>query len=117
MSRYVIPSLNPDHLVTVGFDASLPSFFLQVDSYAAPREEDVWLGTAPHALPTVAALIEVTRPYAILSPQIQAWLHIDAAPEQEGPVVVPARSVPVPSGTGTGRRPVRRVRQGRKGTR
>ena len=77
MSRYIVRGLNPDHLITVGFDPPLQSFFLQVDSYAAPLEEDVWLGTSPQAIPTVAALVEVTRPYAILTAEVQAQLEQD----------------------------------------
>ena len=77
MSRYIVPGLNHDHLITVGYDPPLSTYFLQVDSYAAPLEEDVWLGTSPQAIPTVAALVEVTRPYAILSAEVQAQLQRD----------------------------------------
>jgi hypothetical protein len=78
MSRYVIKSSNQDLLVTVGFDPPLETFFLQVDSYTAPLEEDVWLGTSPGELPTVEALAEVTRPYATLTAEVRAQLQYDA---------------------------------------
>ena len=59
MSRYSIPAQDPDLTVIVGWDNPLVTFFAQV--FDPSIEEDaeaclLWIGTAPEALPTVAAL-------------------------------------------------------------
>jgi hypothetical protein len=59
MSRYSIPAQNPDLTVIVGWDNPLVTFFGQV--FDPSIEEDaeaclLWIGTAPEAIPTVAAL-------------------------------------------------------------
>ena len=59
LSRSSIPALQPGLTVTVGWDNPLTTFFAQV--FDPSIEEDVdacllWIGTAPEAIPTVAAL-------------------------------------------------------------
>jgi hypothetical protein len=59
MSRSSIPAQQPDLTVTVGWDNPLMTFFAQV--FDPSIEEDakaclLWIGTAPEAIPTVAAL-------------------------------------------------------------
>ena len=80
MSRYVIPAYHLDHLVVVGFDNVLETFFLQVDDRGRPDDADhcmCWLGQFPRELPNVAALAEAVRPYARLSPEATAQLQQD----------------------------------------
>jgi hypothetical protein len=59
MSRYNIPAQNPALTVTVGWDNPLRTLFAQL--FDPSIEEDaeaclLWIGTAPEAIPTVAAL-------------------------------------------------------------
>ena len=59
MSRYRIPAQDPGLTVIVGWDHPLVTFFAQV--FDPSIEEDaeaclLWIGTAPEAIPTVAAL-------------------------------------------------------------
>jgi hypothetical protein len=59
MSRYSVPAQDPDLIVIVGWDNLLATFFAQV--FDPSIEEDaeaclLWIGTAPEAIPTVAAL-------------------------------------------------------------
>src|SRR5262245_35564236 len=59
MSRYNVPAQQPGLTVIVGWDNPLTTFFAQV--FDPSLEEDVeacllWIGTAPEAIPTVAAL-------------------------------------------------------------
>jgi hypothetical protein len=59
MSRYSIPAQQPGLTVIVGWDNPLCTLFAQV--FDPSIEEDteaclLWIGTAPEAIPTVAAL-------------------------------------------------------------
>jgi hypothetical protein len=59
MSRYSIPAQDPRLQVVVGWDNPLVTLFAQV--FDPSIEEDaeaclLWIGTAPEAIPTVAAL-------------------------------------------------------------
>src|SRR5262245_28101653 len=59
MSRYSVPAQHPALTVTVGWDNPLVTFFAQVFDPAIEEDADaclLWIGTAPEALPTVAAL-------------------------------------------------------------
>ena len=59
MSRYHFPAQDPRFTAVVGWDNPLTTFFAQV--FNPPIEDDdeaclLWIGTAPEAIPTVAAL-------------------------------------------------------------
>ena len=59
MSRYSIPAQQPGLTVTVGWDNPLCTFFAQVFDPSIEDDEAaclLWIGTAPEAIPTVAAL-------------------------------------------------------------
>ena len=59
MSRYSIPAQDPDLTVIVGWDNPLLTFFAQVfNAFIADDDEAcvLWIGTAPQAISTVAAL-------------------------------------------------------------
>jgi hypothetical protein len=72
MSRSSIPAQNPRLTVVVGWDNPLATFFAQVVDPSLDDEDDayvLWLGTAPQAIPTVAAL----------QPQLAGWATIPPA--------------------------------------
>jgi hypothetical protein len=59
MSRYRIPAQDPGLTAIVGWDNPLMTFFAQVFGPSIEEDADaclLWIGTAPEALPTVAAL-------------------------------------------------------------
>ena len=59
MSRYSIPAQQPGLTVTVGWDNPLCTLFAQVFDPSIEEDADaclLWIGTAPEAIPTVAAL-------------------------------------------------------------
>jgi hypothetical protein len=73
MSRYRIPAQDPGLTVIVGWDNPLVTFFAQV--FDPSIEEDaeaclLWIGTAPQAIPTVAALQAQLAGWATISPAI-----------------------------------------------
>jgi len=72
MSRSSIPAQNPRWTVVVGWDNPLATFFAQVVDPSLDDEDDayvLWLGTAPQAIPTVAAL----------QAQLAGWATLPAA--------------------------------------
>ena len=73
MSRYRIPPQRPGLTVIVGWDNPLCTLFAQV--FDPSIEEDVdacllWIGTAPGAIPTVAALQAQLTGWATIPPEI-----------------------------------------------
>src|SRR5262244_2912011 len=59
MSRYCIPSQRPGLTVIVGWDNPLRTLFAQVFNPWIEEDADaclLWIGTAPEAIPTLAAL-------------------------------------------------------------
>jgi len=59
MSRYSIPTQDPRLTVIVGWDNPLATFFSQVFDPSIEDDDEaelLWIGTAPEAIPTVAAL-------------------------------------------------------------
>ena len=73
MSRYSISAQQPGLTVIVGWDSPLCTFFAQV--FDPSIEEDVdacllWIGTAPEAIPTVAALQAQLTGWATIPPDI-----------------------------------------------
>lgn len=80
MSRYGIPGYDPQHVIIVGFDPPLESFFLTVDDLSQPdveQQQVAWQGTQPHELPHVEALANALQPYAVLSPETRQRLQQD----------------------------------------
>jgi len=95
MSRYRIPAQDPDLTVIVGWDNPLMTFFAQVFNPSIEDDDEacvLWIGAAPEAIPTVAALQAqltgwATIPPAILDcltrdqqaatppPPLQQWVH------------------------------------------
>jgi hypothetical protein len=59
MSRYSIPAQHAALTIVVGWDNPLQTFFAQVFDPSVEEDEEadlLWIGTAPQAIPTVAAL-------------------------------------------------------------
>ena len=59
MSRYSLPAQQPGLTVIVGWDNPLQTLFAQVFDPSIEDDEAaclLWIGTAPEAIPTVAAL-------------------------------------------------------------
>jgi hypothetical protein len=80
MSRYSLPAQQPDLTVIVGWDNPLTTFFAQVFDPSIEEDADaclLWIGTAPEAIPTVAALQAQLAGWATLPPDIVARLRRD----------------------------------------
>ena len=80
MSRYRIPAQDPGLTASVGWDNPLTTFFAQV--FDPSIEEDaeaclLWIGTAPEAIPTVAALQAQLVGWATIPDDIVARLRRD----------------------------------------
>jgi hypothetical protein len=80
MSRYSIRTQDPHFTAVVGWDNPLVTFFAQV--FDPSIEEDaeaclLWIGTAPEAIPTVAALQAQLASWATIPPDIVAHLRRD----------------------------------------
>jgi hypothetical protein len=72
MSRYRIPAQDPRLTVIVGWDNPLATFFAQVFDPALEDDDEadlLWIGAAPHEIPTVAAL----------QAQLAGWATLPAA--------------------------------------
>jgi hypothetical protein len=78
MSRHDIRAQDPRLTVVVGWDTPLATFFAQVFEPSRDDAEDdavlLWIGTAPQALPTVAALQAQLAGWATLPPALAAQL-------------------------------------------
>jgi hypothetical protein len=106
MSRYSIPAQQPGLTVIVGWDNPLQTLFAQVfDPFIEDDEAAclLWIGTAPEAIPTVAALQAQLTGWATIPPAIldcltrdqhaatpptplQRWAHqLLHGPEETGP--------------------------------
>ena len=73
MSRYCIPSQRPGLTVIVGWDHPLCTLFAQVFNPWIEEDADacfLWIGTAPEAIPTVAALQAQLTGWATIPPAI-----------------------------------------------
>jgi hypothetical protein len=73
MSRYSIPAQQPGLTVTVGWDNPLCTLFAQVFDPSIEEDADaclLWIGTAPEAIPTVAALQAQLAGWATIPPDI-----------------------------------------------
>ena len=73
MSRYSIPAQQPGLTVIVGWDNPLCTLFAQVFDPSIAEDADaclLWIGTAPGAIPTVAALQAQLAGWATIPPAI-----------------------------------------------
>jgi hypothetical protein len=73
MSRYSIPAQQPGLTVIVGWDNPLTTFFAQIFNPSIDEDEDaclLWIGTAPEAIPTAAALQAQLAGWAMIPPDI-----------------------------------------------
>jgi hypothetical protein len=73
MSRYNIPAQHPALTVTVGWDNPLATFFAQVFNPSIEEDAEaclLWIGTAPEAISTVAALQAQLTGWATIPPDI-----------------------------------------------
>jgi hypothetical protein len=90
MSRYLIPAIQVEHRIVVGWDSPLASFFAEVIDLnveaAIERgecsEEDVdstilWVGTMLGEIPTLEQLQAEIAPFALLSTDIVEQLQSD----------------------------------------
>jgi hypothetical protein len=80
MSRYSIPAQQPGLTVIVGWDNPLCTLFAQVFDPSIEDDEAaclLWIGTAPEAIPTVAALQAQLAGWATISPDIVDRLVCD----------------------------------------
>jgi hypothetical protein len=75
MSRYSLPAQQPGLTVTVGWDHPLCTLFAHVFDPSIEEDADaclLWIGTAPGAIPTVAALQTQRAGWATIPPDIVA---------------------------------------------
>ena len=80
MSRYSLSAQPPGLTVTVGWDNPLCTFFAQVFDPSIEEDADaclLWIGTAPGAIPTVAALQAQLVGWATIPPAILDCLTHD----------------------------------------
>lgn len=80
MSRYGFLAHNLRFTVVVGWDNPLATFFAQVFDPSIDDEDDanvLWLGTAPQAIPTVAALQTQLAGWATIPAVLVAHLTCD----------------------------------------
>ena len=80
MSRYSISPQHPGLTVIVGWDNPLQTLFAQVCDPSCKDEEDaylLWIGTAPGAIATVAALQAQLTGWATIPPAILDCLTRD----------------------------------------
>jgi hypothetical protein len=79
-SRYDFPGHNPNHQISVGWDAPLTTFFAQVlDSSSDDHEDEpiLWLGLEPMQIPTCEMLIKELAEVATIPPDILQNLEND----------------------------------------
>jgi hypothetical protein len=90
MSRYEIPARNPQHIIAVGWDNPLNTFFAQVSRPVENEDgEDpiiLWLGASrPREIVSVEDLAQHLEPYAALSPEMLDQLRADRAANIDQP--------------------------------
>lgn len=69
MSQYPLAAIRSHHVVVVGWDEPLGTFFGQVFDSTDPEEPEniiLWVGTGIRELETVWALAAVLQPYAVI---------------------------------------------------
>jgi hypothetical protein len=80
MSQHSIPGYLPGHVIMVGYDPPLETFFVEVYTHDRATGDDhlrYWRGTHPYELASVEALVEAVAPYAVLSAEVHAQLQHD----------------------------------------
>lgn len=80
MSQHQIPVRQSHHLVVVGWDEPLGTFFGQVFDTTIPEEPEnivLWVGRRSREFRTVSRLATALRSYAALSPRIVRRLRQD----------------------------------------
>jgi hypothetical protein len=73
MSRYHFPTPDPRFTAVVGWDNPLTTFFAQIFNASIEDDDEacvLWIGTAPEAIPTVAALQAQLAGWATIPPDI-----------------------------------------------
>ena len=99
MSRYSIPAQDPRLQVVVGWDNPLVTLFAQVFDPSIEEDEEaclLWIGTAPEAIPTVAALQAQLVGWATIPADIMdRLLHDQHAATPPHPT--PALGAPAPA--------------------
>jgi hypothetical protein len=70
-SRYHFPGHHPNHLISVGWDAPLTTFFAQIFSSDEDEDEPIlWLGDEPRQIPTLEMLVKEVAEVATIPPDI-----------------------------------------------
>jgi hypothetical protein len=80
MSRYHFPTPDPRFTAVVGWDNPLTTFFAQIFNASIEDDDEacvLWIGTAPEAIPTVAALQAQLAGWATIPPAIVERLTRD----------------------------------------
>lgn len=81
MSRHEIAARDPNHIVTVGWDNPMQTFFAQVERQQDdddPRDPILfWLGTGEAECITPYDLVAPLAPYAVLDAETIRELNID----------------------------------------
>jgi hypothetical protein len=90
-SRYHFPGLNPNHLITAGWDAPLTTFFAQVfDSSEDDEDENepiLWLGDEPRQIPNSEMLVkELAEVATIPTPILENLEHDHDQPWSPSPL-------------------------------
>ena len=73
MSRYPFPTPDPRCTAVVGWDNPLTTFFAQIFNSSIEDDDEacvLWIGTAPEAITTVAALQAQLAGWAAIPPDI-----------------------------------------------
>jgi hypothetical protein len=68
MSRYNLVAKEPTHIITVGWDNPLQTYFLQVEDRTKEEDEAMvcWLGGVPDEITSIDELKEAIEPYGVL---------------------------------------------------
>jgi len=88
---YLVPSLDPELLVTVGWEAKLGSFIARVEGVPAgalvdaDRPTVTWFGSRQGELQTVQDLQEAIGEYAVLGSEIRAALEAGRTGRADAP--------------------------------
>ena len=95
MSRFAIPSKDPELQVTVGWDPPLQTFFAQVERGQADSDDLVlWLGTRYREHGRPEGMAAALSPYADLKPPIVERLNEDRRTARALEAAEPAREAP-----------------------
>ncbi len=79
MSRYLLEAADSNHKVVVGWDNQLQTYFVQVLDADCECDEPpvLWAGCCRGEIPSVDALVDLVRPYAVIPQDTRTQLQQD----------------------------------------